>query len=169
MENGWRTLLDDGIPQRTPEDALVVYSDASLEGAGMVVVGGPHRSWRWPAPRSARLQQACEAEAAALALEAIEEVDISVLLVLDNAGVEAWLYSGNPTSARAVPLLTRIHRTLERRRQRLWVAHVESAAMIADGLSRGDQLFDRPVDANVIRDLRRRAVEIPWATATSAS
>ena len=64
----------------------------------------------------------------------------------------------------------RMQRTLERRRQRLWVVRVESSAMIADGLSRGDRCADQPVevDEDVLRPLRLSAVEVAWSTATTA-
>jgi hypothetical protein len=167
--NEWRTLLDHGVPLRAPPDtAIVVYSDASLTGAGAVIAGGAHRAWRWPAPRPASQQQLCEAEAATLALEFVERVDAVVVLVLDNEGVAGWLLSGNPAAQRAVPLLERMRATLAHRRQRLWVALVPSADMLADGLSRGDTHPPAPASPQALAQLRRGATEVAWAAACPA-
>jgi len=167
--NEWRTLLDRCAPLRAPPDtAVVLFSDASLTGAGAVIANGAHWRWRWPTPRPASQQQLCEAEGATLALESVATVDAIVVLVLDNEGVAGWLISGNPASQRAVPLLERMRSTLERRRQRLWVAIVPSADMPADGLSRGDSHPPSHPSPAVLARLRRSAVEVPWAAACPA-
>jgi hypothetical protein len=78
------------------------------------------------------------------------------------------LLSGNPAAQRAVPLLERMRATLAHRRQRLWVALVPSADMLADGLSRGDTHPPAPASPQALAQLRRGATEVAWAAACPA-
>lgn len=159
----WRQLVyeSSGDPSILRHDqTVVVYSDASIFGAGAVQVGRGSVSWPWEA--AAEDQQLLEAEAALRALRWASPAPC-ILLVVDNEGVAGWLASGNPSNSRAVTILLRIWRLLESRGTALWVTVVPSEQMAADGPSRGhqQQVLLKKVDESLFNG----ATEVDWSAA----
>jgi hypothetical protein len=162
--NPWRTLksLTCGSIADLRRDAVVVFSDASVHGAGAVEVGRGSKSWPWKWTRAPEEQQQCEAEAALLAVRWSTPAP-TTLLVVDNEGVAAWLVSGNPRTPAALEVLLRLKAELQRRRSILWVTVVTSSEMLADGPSRlsAEDVYVHQSPEGLLW----RAQEVDWSAA----
>jgi len=162
----WRRLRT--VPtQHLPEDATVVVTDGSTQGAGVVIDARAY-AIEWTHKRVMERQQECEWDAAAFGIDIASKRTArgtSILLVADNVGLLAGLLSGNPSAAHATQVLLRIHRTLK---GPLWCSHVASSLNPADEPSRSSTGV-RPTKWPHPRELewRLRAVLAPWSNPRS--
>lgn len=173
--NHWRQLVTMAFRRPALRDMTVVFSDASIYGAGMVFETH-ETSLAWAdAPRQSQLQQVCELEGAVMAIEEAAPLGLPILLVVDNTGVQHVLAGSNPAAAWAIPYLERAAKSLEEHHCPLWISWVAGVDNPADAASRpmGRQPGSRvehprewEVDRATLTRLGGEAMEAHWATGT---
>lgn len=123
---------------RVDTSSFTVWSDASLEGAGVIAQGHAClRGWAWSDPNFHKCQDIFLKELL-VAAQAVASApsDSSILLVTDNQGVYNTLRKGSSRSYIANEIMNTMM-TVSGSKSRLSIAWVPSQANLADGLSRG--------------------------------